>query len=161
MNGRVEPAKLLSRIWTPCRIVRAKGRLKNSTRNTSLVGGKITHKKRRRRTKTCSQQRPNRGRTRSKNTTINHINLFIHIVGACLCDSGWIGLLWLSWHRILSAALLCDFGYWLIVVNHDFSYKNRPIKLKLSHMIDNGIGQPRQCPYLTFQMCSVQERGSP
>ena len=42
---RFEPAKLLSQIWTPCRIVRAKGRLKNSEHNTSLVGGKITQKK--------------------------------------------------------------------------------------------------------------------
>jgi hypothetical protein len=66
------------------------------------------------------------------------------------------GLLWLSLYRILSAALFCDFGHWLIVVNHAFSYKNKPIKLKLSHMNDNGIGQPRQCPHLTLQMCSVQ-----
>ena len=129
INGRFEPVKLLSQIWTPCGIVRAKGRLKNSEHNTSLVGGKITHKKRRRWTKFCSQQRPIRGRIRNKNTTINHINLFIHVLGACLCDSGWIGLLWLSWHHILFAGLFCDFGYRLIVMNCIFSYTNSPIKL--------------------------------
>ena len=123
--------------------------------------GKITQKKRQRRTKICSQQRPIGGRIRNKNTTINHINVSTCILGAHLCDSGWIGLLWLSWCCILSAALFCDFGYRLIVMNHDLSYKHRPIKLKLSHMNDNGIGQPRTYLYLTLQMGRSQERGSP
>ena len=46
--------------------------------------GKITQKKRRRRTKICSQQRPIGGRIRNKNTTINQINVSINILGACL-----------------------------------------------------------------------------
>ena len=124
-------------------------------------GDKVLREKRRRRTKICSQQRPIGGRIRTKNTTINHMNVSIYILGACLCDAGWIGLLWLSWHHILSAALFCDFGYWLIVMNCIFSYKNSPTKLKLSHMNDNNIGQPRMHLYLTEKMCSSQERGSP
>jgi hypothetical protein len=89
------------------------------------------------------------------------MNVLLYILGACLCDAGGIELLWLFWYRFSSAALFCDFGQWLIVMNCIFSYKNRPMKLKLSHTIGNSIGQPRMCLYLTVQMCSSQERGSP
>ena len=66
---------------------------KNLTRNMRSLGTKHHAKKRRRRTKFCSQQRPIRGRIRNKNTTINHIIILIHVLGACLCNAGRIGLL--------------------------------------------------------------------
>ena len=49
----------------------------------------------------------------------------------------------------------------LIVLNYVFSCNNSPMKLKLSHEQRSGVGQPRECPCLTLQMCSGQERGAP
>ena len=104
-----------------------------SLKLTLLSVALSTHKKRRRRTKFCSQQRPIRGRIRIKNTTINHMIVSMHILGAHLCISGRIGLLWLSWCRFSSAALFCVLEHRLIVLNCIFSCCNCPMKLKLSH----------------------------
>ena len=86
-----------------------------------------------RRTKICSHWRPIRGRIRTKTTTINHTNIFIHILGVCLCISGWIGRLWLSRYHFSSAALFRVLEHRLIVLIYIFSYNSMPIKLKLSH----------------------------
>ena len=96
-------------------------------------GEKITHKKRRRRTKFCSHWRPMRGRIRTKTTTINHTNIFIHILVVNLCISGWIGRLWLSRYHFSSAALFRVLQHRLIVLIYIFSYNNSAMKLKLSH----------------------------
>ena len=60
--------------------------------------------------------RPIRGRIRTKTTTINHTNIFIHILGVCLCISGWIGRLWLSRYHFSSAALFRVLEHRLIVL---------------------------------------------
>ena len=135
--------------------------LENSTRNMSLLGTKHRAKKRRRRTKFCSQQRPIGGKIRSGKTTINHNIISIGILGAALFDPGGIGQLWLSWHHISSAAHFVRVFTWLIVMNRIFSCCTCPMKLKLSHMKHIGIGQPRTCLLFGLQMRSGQERGSP
>ena len=95
--------------------------------------GKNHAQKRRRRTKFCSHWRPMLGRIRTKNTTINHINIFMHVLGVHLCNSGWIGRLWLSWYHFSSAALFRVLEHRLVVLNYIFSYNNSSMKLKLSH----------------------------
>ena len=90
----------------------------------------------------------------NQNTTINHANTCTHVLGVCLCNSGWIGQLWLSQHHISSAAhSVCVFT-WLIVMNRIFSCCTCPMKLKLSHVKRIGIGQPRMCLLFGLQMCS-------
>ena len=97
-----------------------------------LSRGKNHAQKRRRRTKFCSHCRPMRGRIRTKTTTINHVNLFTHVLGVCLFNSGSIGLLWPSRCHFSSAALFRELEHRLIVLNYAFSYSNSPMKLKLS-----------------------------
>ena len=97
-----------------------------------LSRGKNHAQKRRRRTKFCSHWRRIRGRIRIRNTTINQTNIFMHVSGVYLCNSGSIGRLWLSWYHFLFAALLRVLKHRLIVLNYAFSYSNSPIKLKLS-----------------------------
>ena len=73
------------------------------------------------------------GADTNKTTTINHANIFICILGVYLCNSGSIGMLWLSRHYFSSAALFRVLEHRLIVLNYIFSYNNKPMKLKLSH----------------------------
>ena len=130
---RFEPATLTYPMSKQLRLDTSLAGLKNSKQNMCFARTKHHAKKRRRRTKFCSQWRPIRGRIRTKITTINHINIFMHILGVCLCISGWIGRLWLSRHHFSSAALFRVLELRLIVMNCISSYNNSPIKLKLSH----------------------------
>ena len=128
-----ELAEHMYRIRTLLGFGTSKAQLKKSKHNMCLVGGTSRAKKRRRRTKFCSQQRPIGGRVRTKNTTINQTNVSINTLGAYLCDCGSIGLLWLSWYRFSSAAPFRAVQQRLIVMICAFSYNNRQMKLKLSH----------------------------
>ena len=130
---RFEPATLTYPMSKQLRLDTSLAGLKNSKQNMCFARTKHHAKKRRRRTKFCSQQWPIRGRIRIKNTTINHMIVSMHILGACLCNAGRIGLLWLSWCRFSSAALFRGLEHRLIVLNYVFSYRYRPMKLKLSH----------------------------
>ena len=124
----LDAASALDEDCSPCR---AGFKIRSTRREKE--GRKSRTKKRRRRTKFGSHWRPIRGRMRIKNTTINQTNVSINTLGAYLCDSGSIGLLWLSWYHFSSAALFRVLEHRLIVMNCISSYNNSPTKLKLSH----------------------------
>ena len=134
-----------SRLDTLCRNVASKAQLKNSKHNMCLVGAKFREKNDDAGRNFFSHWRPIPGRMRIKNTTINHqtsfffVNIFMHISGVCLCNSGSIGRLWLSWCHFSSAALFRLLKHRLIVLNYIFSCNNSPMKLKLSHVSSSAV----------------------
>ena len=131
--GTAYPSLGLSAESIHFKIEASKAELENSIPNMCLAGATFREKNDDDGRNFCSHWRPIRGRIRTKNTTINQINVFMHILGALLCDSGSIGLLWLSWCRFSSAALFRGLEHRLIVLHYIFSYRYRPMKLKLSH----------------------------
>ena len=112
----------------------------------------------------CSEHRPAGWQIRSGNITINQIYISIHILGACCCVAGGIGLLWLSQFHLPSAAFFEHFVSVFYVVDccdHDISCCAFAIELKLSHTERMGIGRPPAYLYLSLAPCSGGSRGPP
>ena len=142
----------------------AKERGQNSIRSTCCARSKFQKNTTGRRDNFCSQQRPIRGRIQTKNTTINHMIISIYVFGAHLCVSGWIGLLWLSWYRISSAAFFDHFVsvfYMVDCCNRVSSCCTFAMELKLSHAKRMVIGRPPACPHPVSTPCGSGGDGPP